>query len=364
MDKTIKRVLELIEESGFEAYVVGGYVRDFLLKIKSTDIDICTNARPKDLTEIFKDYNTRVEDYGSFKIISDRFTFDITTYRKESNYEYRKPTKIEYIDNLIQDLNRRDLTINAICMNSKGMIIDLLNGILDIKSKTIRMIGDVDTKLKEDPLRILRALRFASSLGFDIEETLLCGINLNKHLVQDLSNTRKKEEIEKILVGKNCLVGLSLLKEYEIDKYLGIRYAIVKYTEDLCGMYAQMEFDDFYSFTKGELKNIKLIKEVITYGKIDENVLFDYGLYVCTVAGEIFGISRKDVTCMYDQLPIKQINEINITSKEIISILQIEPSVIIKSVQNELKTLILKGVLSNDRTILEEYLIINKGMWC
>jgi len=363
MDKTIKQVLLMIEAAGFEAYIVGGYVRDFILKIKSTDIDICTNATPKDLTAIFEEYNYKSDDYGSFKIISDKYNVDITTYRKESKYENRKPTEVEYINNLITDLNRRDLTINAICMNSKEVIIDLLNGIVDIETKTIRVIGDANTKLKEDPLRILRAIRFASSLDFKIEDSLASAINNNKNLVANLSNTRKKEELEKILTTKKSLDGLTMLKKYGIDKYLDISYNNIIYSKDLCGMYSQIEVSDNYQFTKEEKKNITLIKEILSFGKINSKILFEYGLYLSTVAGEILGMDRKDIAMMFQSLPITSVNEINITASDIINTLKISPSKTIKIIFDEIKEKILDGTINNEKEDLTEYINDNKGKW-
>ena len=361
MDKTVKRVLEIIEEAGFEAYIVGGYVRDFILKIKSTDVDICTNATPKDLQIIFKDYSTKSDDYGSFKIVSDKYNFDITTYRKEYKYENRKPIEIEYVNNLLVDLNRRDITINAICMNSNGLIIDLLNGIADLENKVIRVIGEPEMKFIQDPLRILRVVRFASLLGFTIENSVEEAIIRNSDLVRTLSNTRKKEELEKILLAKNSLSALKLLKMFGLDEAMGIKYDNVVYTDDLCGMYAQLDVDSFYSFTKEERRSIGIIKEIVLYGKIDRDILFNYGLYFSTVAGEIMGLSRKDITAMYEEMPLTSMSEIEVDANDIMKALELAPSKMIKIVQDKLKDLILAGTLVNERQEIISYLQNNKG---
>ena len=134
----LKRSLEIlkqIEENGFQCYIVGGFVRDYCMKKDSYDVDICTNARPKDLVNIFENAILPVEKYGSVTLFYKNIRFEITTFRKEFKYENRKPIDIEYTDNFIEDITRRDFTINALCMNSKGEIIDLLNGKKDIDNK-------------------------------------------------------------------------------------------------------------------------------------------------------------------------------------------------------------------------------------
>ena len=158
MTEDLKNILLKIIDNGFEAYIVGGYVRDFLLGYESTDIDICTNALPKNLIEIFDGDNISVSSYGSIKLRSNKYNVDITTYRKEISYINGKLSEIEYINDIETDIQRRDFTINALYMDIDGNIIDKVNGKQDINDKIIHVIGDINKKFKEDPLRILRAL--------------------------------------------------------------------------------------------------------------------------------------------------------------------------------------------------------------
>ena len=172
MPKNVKMIIEKLENSGFEAYIVGGFVRDNLLKKQSFDVDICTNAKPKDLVNIFK-VKQRANNYGGFNFKIKRFNIDITTYRKEKKYDKRHPVEIEYVNNLFDDIKRRDFTINAICLDKNDKIIDILDGQKDIKEKLIRSIGSANEKFVEDPLRMLRAIRFATILDFNIEKNTL-----------------------------------------------------------------------------------------------------------------------------------------------------------------------------------------------
>ena len=168
MNDKIKEILNKIEDKGFKAYVVGGYVRDFLRKVKSSDVDICTNARVKDLIEIFKDYKVTSLEYGNILLETKDYLFEITTFRKDIEYINNRKPIIEYVNTLEEDVVRRDFTVNSICMDKNGKIIDLLNGKKDLNKKIIRSIGDPDFKIKQDSLRILRSIRFASVLNFKI----------------------------------------------------------------------------------------------------------------------------------------------------------------------------------------------------
>ncbi|MBS5806233.1 MAG: hypothetical protein KIC90_03560 [Firmicutes bacterium] len=316
MEKNIKKILETLENEGYQAYLVGGYVRDYLLGVTSFDVDIATDALPKDIHRIF---NSSKNNYGSVNIKVDKLNVDITTFRKDLNYVNRRPSKVVYINNLKEDLERRDFTINAICMNKNGKIIDLLNGCKDLDSRTIKMIGSIDVKLKEDPLRIMRAIRFACILDFKIEDELYEKIKEYSYLVGDLSKERIKNELDKILISKNYKYGLELMKDTKISEVLEINYDDINYVDDLLGMWAQVKVLNI-PFTNVEKGNIIKITEVLDFGKIDNEILYKYGLYISRVAGKILNIKTTKISKMYNKLPIKSREDIDITSKEISSI--------------------------------------------
>lgn len=316
MEKNIKKILETLENEGYQAYLVGGYVRDYLLGVTSFDVDIATDALPKDIHKIF---NSSKNNYGSVNIKIDKLNVDITTFRKDLNYVNRRPSKVVYINNLKDDLERRDFTINAICMNKNGKIIDLLNGCKDLDSRTIKMIGSIDVKLKEDPLRIMRAIRFACILDFKIEDELYEKIKEYSYLVGDLSKERIKNELDKILISKNYKYGLELMKDTKISEVLEINYDDINYVDDLLGMWAQVKVLNI-PFTNVEKGNIIKITEVLDFGKIDNEILYKYGLYISRVAGKILNIKTTKISKMYNKLPIKSREDIDITSKEISSI--------------------------------------------
>lgn len=359
-----KEVLRKIEERGFEAYIVGGYVRDYVLGIESHDVDICTNARVKDILEIFGNNLAHSDEYGNVKMISDKYNIDITTYRRDLKYNGdRKKVEIEYVDNLVDDLDRRDFTMNTLCMNETDTIIDIFNGKEDINNKLIRCVGDPELRLNEDPLRILRAVRFATVLDFKIEESLYNSMKKNGSLLLQLSLERIKEELTKILVSKNAIRGLDYLRRLGFLEYLGIEYDKIVNVTDICGMYSQLIIKKDYPFTKEERELIGNIKKIVAYGSVDNEILFEYGLYTSLVAGSILGIKIKEITDMNAHMVIQSIKDIDITSDEICKILNVEPSKIISEVYNSLKTLILSGELENNKESITLYIDKNREKW-
>ncbi len=354
MEKTIRKVLNAIEKSGFEAYIVGGYVRDLLVGRTTWDIDICTNAVPKELVLIFPNANVGIYGAVDFKI--GKYSFEITTYRKEYNYKDRHPSQVKYISNLLEDLNRRDFTINAICMNQKGNIIDPLNAREDLKKRQIRIVGNAEERIVEDPLRILRAIRFATCLNFDLDLDLTKEIKKHYLLVATLSDYRIIEELSKILINKNYLRGLQLLSDLGILQALDITYTNIVKTSDISGMWAQLNMVKKLAFNKETLHNINTIRKIVDRAKIDCDELFEFGLYYCIIAGEIIGISKKNISNIYKKMPIKKMKDIAVSTNGIISYLSIEPDDRLGIVLDDLKSQILHGVIRNTPRSIFRYL--------
>lgn len=356
MNNSIKKILNKLEKNGFEAYVVGGYVRDYLLNITSYDVDICTNALPKDIIKVFK-IKKGVSNYGSIGFKIGKYNYDITTYREDGEYNNHKPKSIKYVDNLLIDLKRRDFRINSICMNSEGKIFDYLDGKKDIHNKLIKTIGNTYVRLNEDPVRILRAIRFAIILDFNLDEEIVSFIKNNKNLLKVISYTRKKQELEKILTSKNAVKGLNYLKDLELLDELEIKYDKIVNVSDILGMWAQMEFSLKYQFTKQSLTIINQIKEIVNYGKIDCYVLLKYGLYVSLVAGEILGYSREDINKMDKQMPIHKMSDVKINNSDIMNLLNIEGSPKLKTIYDDIVDEVLKGKVKNNKRDIKKYII-------
>ena len=157
---------DLFKKHGYNLYLVGGATRDSLLKLEVSDYDLVSDASVNEIMSFYPNIDISFEKYGSIRLIFENEKFDVTTLRKEEYISPRKPSKIEYVKNINEDYLRRDFTINAIYMDIDGKYYDFCDGIKDISNKVIKMIGDPDIRLKEDPLRILRALRFSIQLDF------------------------------------------------------------------------------------------------------------------------------------------------------------------------------------------------------
>lgn len=200
----VKDIINEIYINGYEAYIVGGCVRDSIVGIKPNDYDITTNAKPADAIRIFKNYRvieTGIK-HGTITLIKNKNEYEITTYRIDGTYnDNRRPESVEFTSDIVQDLKRRDFTINSIAYNHKVGIVDAFNGIEDINKKIIRTVGNPDERFKEDGLRIIRAVRFSSKLNFEIDNKTLESIYKNIKLIKNISSERIQEELNKILLS-------------------------------------------------------------------------------------------------------------------------------------------------------------------
>lgn len=358
MKEKALEVLKILYEHGYESYVVGGYVRDIILKRKTNDIDICTSATPKEILEIFDDVIVSDMQYGSVVIAYKGYKFDTTTFRKEIKYEgNRKPVKIKYIKDIKKDLLRRDFTINTLCMDKDGNILDILNIISDIDNRLLKTVGNPRYRIKEDSLRILRCIRFATILDFNIENKTKHFLTKYSYLLKNLSTNRKKEELDKIFLSKNKERGRKLLLELNLTNALDLdKLATITMCTDLTGIWCQLEVDNIYPFTKVEKEQMTKLRELLKYDKIDNYLLYKYGLYLCTVYAEIKGISRKKLSTMYSNLPILTRKDINVTGEEISIILNKTPGKYIKDILDDIEINILNNNINNDKEEITKYI--------
>ena len=360
-DKAIE-ILKTFECHGYIAYIVGGYPRDYLLGIKTNDIDICTNATPKEIIAIFKDNSISNNDYGSVVINYKGSSFDVTTMRKDIKYENnRKPIKIKYVSDLKTDLLRRDFTINTICIDSDGNYIDLMKAKLDIDHHLIKTVGNPRFKIKEDSLRILRAIRFAATLDFDIDSKTKMYLKKYGYLLKNLSPSRKRSELDKILTSKNREKGRNLLIELSLDKHLGINnLADIILCDDIIGIWSQIDTSCNYPFSRVENENISKIRKMLDEG-INNYTIYKYGLYVASVVASIKNVSYKKVNDMYKKLPIYSRKDICINGMDIAKYLDREAGSYIKDIMDDIEKMIVSGELGNSKEVIKKYITNNYG---
>lgn len=352
------KLIKEINAHGFEAYIVGGFVRDYILGVESSDVDICTSATPMDIKNIFEDNCSTNEDYGSVIVTKWGIKFEITTFREEISYiNNRKPDEIRYVDNLYKDLLRRDFTINSICMNDSGKIIDLLDGRYDLSRKIIRTIGDSYIKFEEDCLRILRAIRFATVLDFELDNEVKLAILDKKHLLKKLSYNRKKEELDKIFSSSNCRKGIDLLLELGLDKELELdRLKDIVYTDDLVAIWSVLNVST-YPFSSSEKKLFKDINEALKYDNLDPMILYKYGLYVNSVAGCIKRIDKKKVAEAYNNIKIHTKKDLNVECDDIVSVLDGKTGSYLGKVYDEIIHAVLYEKINNNKEEILKYVV-------
>ncbi len=351
MLETALKVLNIIEDNSYEAYIVGGFVRDYVMGIKSNDVDITTNARPKDLIKIFPNANIDNEMYGSVTVYLNNIRFEITTYRDDGNYlDNRHPDTINYVNDLKTDLKRRDFTINTICMDKSLNIVDLLRCRSDIDKKIIKTVINPLISFKIDCLRILRAIRFATTLDFELDKEVKEAIIQSKYLLKDLSINRKKEELDKIFSSPNIEKGIMLIKELGLIDVLFLENINkVIPCSQVIGIWTMLEVDDIYPFTRNELNLIKDIRNAIKNNPLAYTTLYYYDLYPCTVAGEIIGIPKKEIMDNYNSMPIHKRGDIVVDSYDLIDYLNIEDGPIMSKLWKELELNILNLEVSNNK---------------
>ena len=201
---SVEYIIKKLSDSGYRGDIVGGCVRDFLLERELSDYDITTNATPCEVKRVFegeKIIDTGIK-HGTVTLVIDKVPYEITTWRIDGEYlDARHPSGIEFARELRLDLERRDFTMNAICYNPTHKFTDCFGGIEDIKNGIIRTVGDAEKRFSEDALRILRALRFSSTLGFKIEEKTRAAIFKMSHLLKNLSRERVFSEWQRMLAG-------------------------------------------------------------------------------------------------------------------------------------------------------------------
>lgn len=216
MPKDVLFILNKLRENGFEAYIVGGCVRDKLLSIEPHDYDITTSAKPNEIKNVFSDCKTILvgEEFGTVGILLNKVLYEVTTFRIDGNYiNNRKPEKVIFSDNLKEDLKRRDFTINAMAMDIDGKLYDPFFGKKDLQEKIIRAVGDPNERIKEDALRMMRAIRFAGRFDFYIEENLFDAIGLNASLLKKIAPERIFDEFSKMITSEKPSYYLLLLEE-------------------------------------------------------------------------------------------------------------------------------------------------------
>ena len=209
-------ILNKLNEEGFDAYIVGGCVRDKLLGLHPHDYDITTSAKPNEIKRVFKDFKTILigEEFGTVGVLINETLYEVTTFRIDGKYlNFRKPENVTFSKSLREDLKRRDFTINAMAMDSSGELYDPFGGKKDLDDKVLRAVGNPHERIKEDAIRILRAIRFAGRFDFYIEDELFDAISFERKLLKRISPERIFDEFSKMITSERPSYYLLLMDE-------------------------------------------------------------------------------------------------------------------------------------------------------
>lgn len=214
-------ILTKIKEAGYEAYFVGGSVRDVLLERPIHDVDIATSSYPEETKAIF---NRTVDvgiEHGTVLVLENGGEYEITTFRTEDVYvDYRRPSQVSFVRSLEEDLKRRDFTVNALALDENGQVIDKFRGLIDLEQKRLRAVGKAEERFEEDALRIMRGFRFAASLDFDIEAATFEAMRSYSPLLEKISVERSFTEFDKLLMAPHWRKGISAMIACQAYDYL------------------------------------------------------------------------------------------------------------------------------------------------
>jgi tRNA nucleotidyltransferase (CCA-adding enzyme) len=379
-----KKLIECINEAGYEAYIIGGYVRDLLLGFDNQDIDIATSAHPTVVKQLFSKTILTGIDHGTVTVIFEGVKFEVTTYRTDGKYlNNRRPKDVHFVSSLQTDIKRRDFTINALALDNYGNLIDYVDGKKDIEAKLIRTVGAPEARFNEDALRMLRAFRFVAKLGFNIEQETLSAIKKVGSLIQNISAERILMELEKMIYGNYFFVAIEVMINTKFHHFLphlksGIeKIAVTKFLPTdlseflticaVCGAYHEIVE---LPLSKQMIRKITLVYEMysLEISEFSNLILYRNGLESCLLTNKlnVFLRNKDDlkekIIAKYNSLPIYKICDLKFKGDDIINLYSKKPGSWIGMVLDDLSLKVLNGELKNEYNELKNYLINKHGI--
>ncbi len=373
-----REIVKKLLDNGYQAFFVGGFVRDRLLGIEVNDIDITTNALPKAVQQLFQKTKATGVRYGTVTVFEDNHAYEVTTFRSDGQYsDHRKPDRVIFSDELSEDLKRRDFTINAFAMDYDERIIDLFSGREDLENHLIKAIGDPDQRFDEDALRILRAFRFVSKLGFQIEEKTFDSIQKNMHHLTAIANERILSELKKIFGNPYADQAVNLLhmsgfhKAFpELEKGIDFLKDITGYQLDyleffaLCFYLSDQSIPDDWRFSNKERAIINKIIELVTVTEEDtynEMIIYRLGKDIPLMAAHVSRLLREDndqsqlIMDIYQKLPIRKTCDLKFKGQDILELTSLRNAEIIGEVIDDITYQVITGQLPNEYIPLKKY---------
>ena len=373
-----KEIMQVLINHGYDVYIVGGYVRDYLLGREGGDIDLATNARPEEVVSLFKRTVLTGVKHGTVTVLWGDYAFEVTTFRKEGKYlDHRRPENVDYVDSFQEDVKRRDFTMNALGLAIDGTIVDYVGGEDDIRHRRIQTVGDPYKRMEEDALRMLRAFRFAASLDFSIHPDTLTAIKELGSLMNHISLERIIEELKKLIQGQAFIKSLHLMAETKFFRHLGF----FEQGLNICleKMYQPNTFSEFLAmcFITGDAKKfsqlplsnalVKETKQIVQFyregSSINPWTIFTYGKDVALATNRIDhvlngqALKTKEIKQISNELPIHGIQDLAITGNDLMTWFNKKGGPWIKAHLLEVAQRIVLGKLENDYDAIRQYLL-------
>lgn len=386
-----KPIIARIMESGFEAYFVGGSVRDHLLGRSIGDIDIATSALPEDVQSLFDRTIPVGIKHGTVIVVHNDECYEVTTFRIDGNYQdFRRPSKVEFVTSLQADLSRRDFTMNAIAMDIHGTLIDPFEGQKDLQHKFIQTVGNPDDRFLEDPLRIMRAIRFVSQLDFELSRKTKKSIKTYANLLPKISVERVLVEFEKLLIGKANKKAIMLIVELQIHKYLPLlanKGEELKHFAYLCSKKALTleeqwallievlkveNIEEFFKQWKSSNERIKTCKlylnamaELRSSNKLLQYTVYTYGQEALKSGIKLFCLLKNlesdlmltELQDIIDRLPILTRRDLTITGNDLIEWFSRKGGPWLSETIECVERAVVNGEVENSKENIKEWLL-------
>ncbi|ABF37714.1 TPA: CCA tRNA nucleotidyltransferase [Streptococcus pyogenes] len=380
-------ILTKIKEAGYEAYFVGGSVRDVLLERPIHDVDIATSSYPEETKAIF---NRTVDvgiEHGTVLVLENGGEYEITTFRTEDVYvDYRRPSQVSFVRSLEEDLKRRDFTVNALALDENGQVIDKFRGLIDLEQKRLRAVGKAEERFEEDALRIMRGFRFAASLDFDIEAATFEAMRSHSPLLEKISVERSFTEFDKLLMAPHWRKGISAMIACQAYDYLpglkqreaGLNHLIVSLKDNFtfsdhhqawAYVMISLAIEDPKSFLKAwktsndfqryvtKLIALYRIRQERSFEKLD---IYQYGKEMASLVeglrkAQSLSVDMDHIEALDQALAIHNKHDIVLNGSHLIKDFGMEPGPQLGLMLEKVELAIVEGCLDNDFTTIEAF---------
>lgn len=379
------QVIETLENAGYEAFVVGGAVRDFIRNEHANDVDVTTNATPSEVKLLFSHTIDVGIEHGTVLVVLKE-TIEVTTFRSESTYaDFRRPDQVSFVSSLQEDLERRDFTMNAMALTKSDDVIDYFGGKIDIENHLIRAVGNPYNRFSEDALRMLRAIRFSAQLNFTLDSETLEAIQSLHHLIVHISIERVKVELEKVWCSNNVEKGMNLFvwsklaEDFSGDWKTGVKnwkyfipfekvangWAFFALMQDTPEKGSLLDKFKCSNAEKSHVKQVVMAVESLEKGYWTKHEFFQFGeevliaaaSYSNTAMGRVSVYTASEIKQLKAAIPIASTREIVVNGNDLMDWSGQKSGPWLREVISKLTIAIVSGEVVNERKQIREWFL-------